>query len=270
MNKDAKVAVDILKNKLLSAPILSIPNWHGKPFQLYTDSSDDVIGIIITQEQDGVERVLLFDSKKLNKTQMSYDINKKEMLAFVFALERHKYLLWPRYFVFHTDNAALSYIKSLKQTKGILARWINIISSYNFDAYHKPGKNMTHVDYLSRFGSVNQEELPEEKDEELPINFNCIQDPNYPINMIRYGGIEDIDWKDAQDDDENLQIVRYWLTEGVIPTKEEQKHFNLELRRYSQVLDTLRVHPSGTLYIQKHENESNKLKDKNHYFQILK
>ena len=71
---------------------------------------------------------------------MRYDINKKEMLALIFALERHKYLLWPRYFIFHTDNSALSYIRSIKQTKGILARWIGIISSYNFDAYHKAGK----------------------------------------------------------------------------------------------------------------------------------
>ena len=72
----------------------------------------------------------------------------------------------------------------------------------------------------------------------------------------------DIDWKDAQDNDENLQIVRDWLTEGVIPTKEEQKHFNLELRRYAQILDKLKVHESGTLYIQKYENESNELEEK--------
>ena len=140
LDKGAREAVDILKQKLISAPILSIPDWYGEPFHLYTDSSSNAIGVVITQEQNQTEKVLLFDSKKLNKAQMKYDINKKEMLALIFALERHKYLLWPRRFIFHTDNAALSYIKSIKQTKGILARWIGIISSYNFDAYHKAGK----------------------------------------------------------------------------------------------------------------------------------
>ena len=162
---------------------------------------------------------------------MRYDINKKEMWALIFSLERHKYFLWPRYFIFHTDNAALSYIKSIKQTKGILARWISITSSYNFDAYHKAGKDMIHVDYLSRYGSVNQEELPTEEEEELPININFLNQgketsscqEKSSVNMIRYGDIENINWKQAQEDDENLKIVREWITSGVFPTKEEQK-----------------------------------------------
>ena len=37
---------------------------------------------------------------------------------------------------------------------------------------------MIHVDYLSRYGSVNQEELPMEKEEDVPININCLSHGN--------------------------------------------------------------------------------------------
>ena len=56
LDKEAKGAVDILKHKLTSAPILSIPDWYGKPFHLYTDSSSNAIGVVITQEQNGMEK----------------------------------------------------------------------------------------------------------------------------------------------------------------------------------------------------------------------
>ena len=46
----------ILKQKLISAPILSIPDWYGKPFHLYTDSSSNAIGVVIPQEQNQTEK----------------------------------------------------------------------------------------------------------------------------------------------------------------------------------------------------------------------
>ena len=111
--------------------------------------------------------------------------------------------------------------------------------------------------------------MPTDEEEDLPININCLNQgkeisscQDKSINMISYGDIENISWTQAQKDDENLKIVREWITSGVFPTKEEQKAFNLELRRYAQIQDKLNLHESGTLYIQKYENESDELEEK--------
>ena len=44
-----------MKEKLLSAPILAYPRFHGKPFILDTNLSIDpgTIGGVLSQEQDG-------------------------------------------------------------------------------------------------------------------------------------------------------------------------------------------------------------------------
>ena len=89
---------------------------------------------------------------------------------------------------------------------------------------------MIHVDYLSRYGSVNPEELPIEEEEDVPANINQLNHGNntdankekHTMNDIRYGDIETINWKEAQEEDEDLKIVRQWITSGVFPTKQQQ------------------------------------------------
>ena len=56
-----------MKQKLLSAPILAYPQFHGKPFILDTDFSVDpgAIGGVLSQEQDGQERVIAYGTRRL-------------------------------------------------------------------------------------------------------------------------------------------------------------------------------------------------------------
>ena len=89
-------------------------------------------------------------------------------------------------------------------------------------------------------------------------------------NIITYSDIKNIDSKTAQDEEENLQKIRQQITSGIILTKEEQKHFNLELRRYAKVLDKLKINTSETLYMQKQLNEHDEFEGKTHYFQMKK
>ena len=55
-------AFRVMKQKLLSAPILAYPQFHRKPFILDTDFSVDpgAIGGVLSQEQDGQERVIAY------------------------------------------------------------------------------------------------------------------------------------------------------------------------------------------------------------------
>ena len=53
-------AVKILQSKLTSAPILGYPDFT-KPFIIDTDASDLSPGAVLSQVEDGKERVLCYD-----------------------------------------------------------------------------------------------------------------------------------------------------------------------------------------------------------------
>ena len=89
---DSQKAFDTLKTSLTSAPILAYPEPEGK-FILDTDASGDSVGAVLSQEQDGFEKVISYYSKALSKAERSYCVTRKELLAVFLALKHfHPYL----------------------------------------------------------------------------------------------------------------------------------------------------------------------------------
>jgi len=74
-----------LKEELISAPIISPPDW-SKPFEIMCDASDFAIGAILGQRMDNKQHVIYYSSRTLNDAQMNYTTTEKEFLAVVFAL----------------------------------------------------------------------------------------------------------------------------------------------------------------------------------------
>jgi len=82
-----------LKLELISAPIISPPDW-SKPFKIMCDASDFAIGAVLGQRKDNKQHVIYYSSKTLNDAQVNHTIIEKEFLAVVFALEKFRpYLL---------------------------------------------------------------------------------------------------------------------------------------------------------------------------------
>lgn len=81
-DNDCQVAFDLLKHKLTTSPVLGHPDL-SKEFILDTDASRDAIGAILSQEQDGHEKVIAYASRTLSKSERSYCVTRKELLAVV-------------------------------------------------------------------------------------------------------------------------------------------------------------------------------------------
>ena len=79
---ECQIEFDGLKTALCEAPILAYPKFSGM-FVVDTDASNVGIGGVLSQIQDGVERVICFASKKLNKPQWRYHVTSRELLAVV-------------------------------------------------------------------------------------------------------------------------------------------------------------------------------------------
>jgi len=60
-----------------------MPN-DGDPFILDTDACDVSIGGVLSQVQDGEERVIAYASRSLSKQERNYCVTRKELLAVVF------------------------------------------------------------------------------------------------------------------------------------------------------------------------------------------
>lgn len=75
---------DTLKQTLVSGPILAYP-LPDLPFILDTDASGKAVGAVLSQEQDGVERVIAYMSKSMNVQGQVYCVTCKELLSVVTA-----------------------------------------------------------------------------------------------------------------------------------------------------------------------------------------
>ena len=77
-------------------------------FILDTDASSSGLGAILSQVQDGQERVIAYVSKALSKSQKRYCTTYRELLALVLVVKHFRHYLLGRRFIIRTDHAALT------------------------------------------------------------------------------------------------------------------------------------------------------------------
>lgn len=137
-NKEAQEAFEVLRNKLITAPILALPDIT-KPFVLDTDASNEAIGAVLSQNIDGTERVIAYASRTLTKSERKYCVTRKELLAVVHFEKHCRHYLYGKRFLLHTDHGSLKWLLRFKNPEGQLARWLEVISTYDMEIEHIPG-----------------------------------------------------------------------------------------------------------------------------------
>ena len=148
-----EAAFNHLKTALTQAPILAFPDFQSdEPFILDTDWSKEAgtVGAVLSQRQDGIERPLLYGSLKLSKSQKNYSATKGELAAIIIFLKSFKYYLQLRPFVIRTDHAALTSIKTMDHPTGMVQRWLETLSNFQFTIEHRAGTKHSNADALSR------------------------------------------------------------------------------------------------------------------------
>lgn len=142
-------AFQTLKNKLMSAPILHLPNLESE-FILRSDASEEGIGAVLLQEEDGELFPVAYASKKLNKAQRAYSVIEKECLALVWAIQKFETYLYGREFVIQTDHQPLACIKRKNIANGRILRWALALQPFKYRIEVIKGKDNIGADYMSR------------------------------------------------------------------------------------------------------------------------
>lgn len=149
-NDAAEEAFNLIKEKLISAPILACPDFTTE-FTVQTDASDVAVAGILTQVQDGYERVISFFSHKLTTPQRNYHACEKEALAVLLSIEAFRGYLEGSHFTVITDSAALTHILTAKwKTASRCSRWCLALQQFDMTVRHRRGKENVVADALSR------------------------------------------------------------------------------------------------------------------------
>ena len=138
-----------LTNRLVSSPILAHPHF-SKKFIIYTDASNEAIGAVLPQAIDGKERPIAFASRTLTKQEQRYCVAQKESQAVVCAMKHFKHYLYGKQCIVRTDHGSLGWLLNFKNPEGQLARWLQVLSSYDMTIVHRPGRQHRNADALSR------------------------------------------------------------------------------------------------------------------------
>jgi len=138
-----------LKTKLVSAPILGMPQDEGT-FFLDTDASDRGLGAVLSQEQNGQEVVIAYASRTLSRPERNYDVTRRELLAVVYGLKSYRQYLLGRHFIIRTDHSVLQYLRRTPEPIGQQARWQTYIEQFTFTIRHRSGTQHRNADALSR------------------------------------------------------------------------------------------------------------------------
>lgn len=214
-DEDCQQSFDLLKQKLLEAPILAFADFR-LPFRLYTDASKVGLGAVLSQVQDGKECVIAYASRSLapaERDDANYSSFKLELLALKWAVtEKFKDYLWGSLFTVYTDNNPLVHLSTAK-VGAVEQRWVAQLANYQFDIKYRPGQENVNADVLSRMPlQVQPQDLvpPQSVDEKAWVQaVNIDWDPGC--------------WQGLQEQDPTLHRVRYYMARGKMPSGEERR-----------------------------------------------
>ncbi|XP_026829817.1 uncharacterized protein LOC113563025 [Ooceraea biroi] len=143
-------AFEGLKDELCSRPVLSIYNPTAET-QLHTDACSQGLGAILFQKaSNGNQLPVAYFSQMTNDAETRYHSFELEMLAIVKAIERFHIYLYGIEFTIVTDYNALVYAVNKANLNPRIAQWTLSFQNYRFKLIHRSGKQMPHVDALSR------------------------------------------------------------------------------------------------------------------------
>ena len=148
---EAQEAVDVLKGKVQSVPVLVFPDFD-KPFLLETDASKEGLGVVLSQKQnDGRYHPIAFRSRSLTPLEKNYHSSKLEFLALKWSVTEHfkEYLAYAP-FVVQNNNNPLTYVLMTPNLDTTGHRWVGMLASFQFELEYQKGADNEAADALSR------------------------------------------------------------------------------------------------------------------------
>ena len=149
-------AMNALKAHLTCRPVMCLPN-REKQYVLRTDASNQGLGAVLLQEEEGVLKPVAYASKRLNAAERNYSTIEKECLAVVWGIGKFRVYLYGTHFVLETDHQPLQFLRRAKTENSRLMRWAIMLQDHSFTVRVIPGKDNVGADFMSRSDTESEE-----------------------------------------------------------------------------------------------------------------
>jgi hypothetical protein len=128
-------SIRIIKKKLTTAPVLTLPDIH-QSFVIFCDASRQGLGCVLMQN----EKVIAYASRLLKPHEQNYSTHDLELAVIVHALKiwRH-HLIGNKCHIF-TDHKSQKYIFTQPDLNLRQRRWLELIKDYNIEIQYHPGE----------------------------------------------------------------------------------------------------------------------------------
>ena len=143
-----------LRSALLSAPILGHPRFNDPNARFIVDTDwsaiNAAIGGVLSQVQDGQERVIAYGGARLPESRTRYAPQKGELFALLHFVNKWSYFLRYQPFVVRTDHSSLTYLKTMNHPDFMVQRWLATLANFQFTVEYRKGARHGNADGLSR------------------------------------------------------------------------------------------------------------------------
>ncbi|GJW57879.1 putative reverse transcriptase domain-containing protein [Tanacetum coccineum] len=146
-SEKAEAEFQLLKQKLCSAPILSLPEG-SENFVVYCDASRKGLGAVLMQK----EKVIAYASRQLKIHENNYTTHDLELGAMAFCSTKcgDIYLYCTKCVYVFNFSQDFEHILDQKELNMRQRRWLELLSDYDYEIRYHPGKVNMVADALNR------------------------------------------------------------------------------------------------------------------------
>ena len=266
MTPEATQALDTLKEKLTSPPILGYADYK-LPFEVHIDASGLGLGAVLYQKQNDVLRVIAYASRSIKDSERNYPAHKLEFLALKWAVcDKFYDYLYGNQFSVTTDNNPLSYILTSAKLDATGHRWLAELSNFNFTISYKSGKSNVDADFLSwlpgHWETVSSDVI-EATCQSIQAQIEGICDVDYVSCHAQQTNRDQHrnDWKDLQEQDDVLKKLGEHLVNGGRPStaiQAELLEVSTDFKTYLRDWDKL-VMKNRVIFRKKHTRDDQEI-----------
>ncbi|KAL4589487.1 hypothetical protein LXL04_002394 [Taraxacum kok-saghyz] len=149
-NPEAQSAFDQLKQTMISASLLTLPDF-SKPFEIECDASGHGLGAVLMQSR----KPIAYFSKALSAKTLTKSAYEKELMALVLAIQHWRPFLLGRTFTVFTDEKSLRHLLDQRIMTPDQQNWLAKLMGYTFTILYKLGRDNSAADALSHSPSLH-------------------------------------------------------------------------------------------------------------------
>ena len=168
------------------APVLRPPQW-GELWIIDYDASNTAVGAVLSQEEPdtGDEHPVYYYSRLLNAAEKKYSTTDGECLAVIAAVKKFRVYVLGAHLVIRTDHTAIQQLLNKVDATSRYARWVCIMSEFDFTLRYRLGPRHGNADGLSRMKVKGTMSCGIDDEIECAFRAEMEKDPYYR-NIIRY------------------------------------------------------------------------------------